>query len=60
MENTTEELIQALQITIATKQRELKDTRYWHPLRRWDLRCEIRLLKEELQPLLKQAQGIRQ
>ena len=60
MENTTEELIKALQVTIATKQRELKNTRYWRPLRRWDLRCEIRCLEDELKPLLRQAQGIRQ
>lgn len=60
MENTVEELIQALQVTIATKQRELDGTSYWHPRRIWDLKCEIRLLKDELKPLLRQAQGIRQ
>lgn len=60
MENQAEEYILALQTTKAVKQKELTSLSGWHFLRRRRLRGEIRQLDEELQPLLRQAQGIRQ
>jgi hypothetical protein len=60
MENQAEEYIKALQTTIATKQRELDGLSGWHYFKRRKLRKEIKTLETWLEPLLRQAQGIRQ
>jgi TATA-binding protein-associated factor Taf7 len=60
MENQAEEYIKALQTTIAHKQIELEGLSGWHPLQRRRLKHEIKTLETWLEPLLKQAQGIRQ